>query len=121
MYIPFKTNVNGCIENRILILYGLKIHCIPISNFQPVFFYHFQRTASIDSLVDSMAITNQKRSLINTDLEEASERLQVRGHNVLFKVPVSNAVFDYYLTQALNIPLYYFIYVLLYKLLYYYQ
>nr|XP_034321304.1 trichohyalin-like [Crassostrea gigas] len=34
------------------------------------------RTASIDSLVDSMAFTNQKRSLINTDLEEASERLQ---------------------------------------------
>nr|XP_022307601.1 trichohyalin-like [Crassostrea virginica] len=34
------------------------------------------RTASIDSLVDSMAVTNQKRSLINTDLEEASERLQ---------------------------------------------
>uniref|UniRef100_K1Q0H6 Uncharacterized protein n=1 Tax=Magallana gigas TaxID=29159 RepID=K1Q0H6_MAGGI len=29
------------------------------------------RTASIDSLVDSMAFTNQKRSLINTDLEEA--------------------------------------------------
>lgn len=85
------------------------------------FFHHFQRTASIDSLVDSMAITNQKRSLINTDLEEASERLQVRGHNVLFKVPVSNAVFDYYLTQALNIPLYYFKYVLLYRLLYYYQ
>lgn len=39
LYIPLKTNVNGCIENRILILYGLEIHCIPISNFQPVFFF----------------------------------------------------------------------------------
>ncbi|XP_061190725.1 meiosis-specific nuclear structural protein 1-like [Saccostrea echinata] len=34
------------------------------------------KTASIDSLVDKMAETNYKRSLINTDLEEASERLQ---------------------------------------------
>ncbi|XP_056004082.1 trichohyalin-like [Ostrea edulis] len=34
------------------------------------------KTASIDSLVDSMAETNHKRSLVNTDLEEASERLK---------------------------------------------